>query len=355
MLLFDAHLDLSMNAIEWNRDLTRPIDEIRAREAGMNDKLDRAKGVISFEEMRKGDMGIVIATQIARYVAPDNPLPGWNSPEIAWSITQAQLAWYRTMEECGQMKQIVDKAGLDAHVELWQNDPPADAPIGYILSLEGADSLVDLSYLETAYEYGLRALGPAHYGVGRYAPGTGVEGHLEKDGPALLAKMEELGIVLDCTHLTDDSFWQALDLYGGPVWASHQNCRALVPAQRQFSDDQLKALIERDAIIGAAFDAWMMHPNWVRGVTTPEETNLKIERIVEHIDHICQLAGNAKHCGVGSDLDGGFGREQCPMDLETIADLQSLTGLLSARGYSQEDIEGIMHGNWIRRIREIWS
>jgi len=305
--------------------------------------------------MRRGNMGLVIATQIARYVAPDNPLPGWHSPEIAWSITQAQLSWYRTMEEAGQLKQIVDKSGLEEHFQLWQNDPPADAPIGYILSLEGADSIVDLSYLERAYEYGLRALGPAHYGTGRYAPGTGVEGPLEKDGPALLAEMEQLGIVLDCTHLTDEAFWQCLELYSGPVWASHNNCRALVPEQRQFSDEQLKALIDRDAVIGAVFDAWMMHPGWVRGVTTPQETGLKIERICEHIDHICQLAGNARHCGVGSDLDGGFGREQAPMDLASIADLQTIPGLLSDRGYSQDDIEGIMYGNWIRRISEIWS
>jgi membrane dipeptidase len=104
-----------------------------------------------------------------------------------------------------------------------------------------------------------------------------------------------------------------------------------------------------------AFDAWMMHPGWIRGQTTPETANLKIERIVEHIDHVCQLAGNTRHCGVGSDLDGGYGREQSPQDLESIADLQRLADLLAARGYEPADVAAILHGNWIRRLNEIWA
>lgn len=355
MLLFDAHLDISMNAVEWNRDLTRSLDEVRYREEGMTDKIDRARGVLTLDEMRRGHIGLCVATQIARYVSLENPLPGWHSPEIAWSITQGQLAWYREMERVGQMVQIIDREGLNRHVELWQHDPPADAPIGYVLSLEGADSICSPAHLEQAYEYGLRALGPAHYGEGRYAPGTGAEGGLTALGRDLLKQMQELGIVLDATHLTDEAFWEALELWDGPVWASHNNCRELVPAQRQFSDEQLKALIERNGVIGMAFDAWMMHPNWVRGTTTPQESDLKIERIVLHIDHICQLAGNAQHVGIGSDLDGGYGTEQTPMDLESIADLQSLTTILADRGYSQADVEAIMHGNWIRRLNEIWS
>ncbi len=161
-------------------------------------------------------------------------------------------------------------------------------------------------------------------------------------------------MILDCTHLTDEAFWEALDLFDGPVWASHNNCRALVPDNRQFSDEQIRALVARDAVIGVAFDAWMMHSGWIRGQTTPEGADVRIERCVDHIDHICQLAGNARHCGIGSDLDGGYGREQCPRDLESIADLQRLTGILAVRGYSQQDIEAILHGNWLRRLAAIW-
>src|SRR5881296_3671333 len=120
MFILDAHLDLAMNALEWNRDLTRPVSEIRQREQGLNDKPDRGKGTVSLPEMRRGNIGLCVATQIARYVKPGNPLPGWHSPEQAWAQTQGQLAWYRAMEEGGEMRQIKDAAGLRAHVTLWQ-------------------------------------------------------------------------------------------------------------------------------------------------------------------------------------------------------------------------------------------
>src|ERR671912_2819685 len=139
MLIVDAHLDLAMNALEWNRDLTRPIDEIRARERDLTDKPDRGRGTVSFDEMRRGRVGLCVATQIARYVAPGNPLRGWHSPEQAWAMTQGQLAWYRAMEERGVLVQIADRTSLDRHVASWQNGAAPDAPIGYVLSLEGAD------------------------------------------------------------------------------------------------------------------------------------------------------------------------------------------------------------------------
>ena len=270
MLIFDAHLDLSMNALEWNRDLTRPLDAIRRREAGQSDKLDRGKGVVSFPEMRRGKVGMCVATLIARYVAEGNPLPGWHSPEIAWSITQGQLAWYREMEEAGELVSIRDAAGLRDGGPVVRARKRKQSRSGTFSSLEGADSLVSLDHLERAYESGLRAVGPAHYGPGRYAPGTGAEGGLEPAGRELLREMRRLGMILDVTHLTDSGFWEALELFDGPVWASHNNCRALVPHQRQLSDEQLQALFERDAVIGIAFDAWMLHPGWIRGETTPE-------------------------------------------------------------------------------------
>ena len=359
MFIFDGHLDLAMNAVQWNRDITRPLDEVRAREAGLTDKLDRGNNTVTLPEMRRAGIGICIATPIGHSVAQDNPVPGWNSPEIAWAYTQAQLAWYRAMEERGEMRQITNRGQLEEQVERWQDGPSeqnASAPIGYILSLEGADSILTLDHLERAFEYGLRALGPAHYSIGRYAPGTGAEGPLTADGRALVKKMAELGIILDVTHLTDESFWEALELYDGQaVWASHNNCRALVEHQRQLSDEQLKALIERGAVIGAAFDAWMMIPGWKRFETLPNDVGLRIAHAVDHIDHICQLAGNANHVGVGSDLDGGSGKEQTPLDLNSIADLRALIPLLKERGFAQHDIAKMMHGNWLQLLRQAWK
>ncbi|PQA60639.1 dipeptidase [Siphonobacter curvatus] len=356
MLIIDAHLDLSMNAMEWNRDLRLPVAEINAREQGLTDKPDRGKATVSLPELRKGNVAVVVATQIARYVAPNNPLPGWHSPQQAWAQTQGQVSWYKAMEDEGEMTAITDLASLEKHLSLWNDGTPNESkPVGYILSLEGADSLVTLDHVERAYNYGLRAIGPAHYGPGRYAQGTDATGFMGKVGQDLLKEMERLNIILDATHLCDDSFWEAMDHYNGPVWASHNLCRALVNHNRQFSDEQIRELINRDAVIGGALDAWMMVPNWVRGQSTPEEMNCNLEVLVDHLDHICQLAGNADHIGIGTDLDGAFGREQSPYDLETIADLQTVPNLLRKRGYTETDVEKIMHGNWLRFLRRAWK
>ncbi|WP_419801503.1 dipeptidase [Mucilaginibacter sp.] len=357
MFIVDAHLDLSMNAMEWNRDLTKSVAEINAREQGLTDKPDRGKATVSLPELRKGNVGLVVATQIARYVASGNPLPGWHSPEQAWAQTQGQLAFYKAMEFAGEMVQINDLETLDRHLVLWENASLSaeKKPIGYILSLEGADSIISMAHLEKAYVDGLRAVGPAHYGPGRYAQGTDATGFMGEKGHELLRKMEELNIILDATHLCDDSFWEALDHFNGPVWASHNNVRALVDHNRQFSDEQIKALIDRGAVIGGALDAWMMVPGWVRGQSDPKAMNCNLEVMIDHLDHICQLAGNCLHVGIGSDLDGAFGREQCPYDLETIADLQKMEDLLIKRGFSTEDVKNILSGNWIRFLRKAWG
>jgi len=202
MFTVDAHLDLAWNAIEWNRDLQQPIQDINRRENGLNDKPGRGNATVSLPELKKGNIGLVVATQIARYVSPDNPLPGWHSPGQAWAATQAQLAWYKAMEEQGEMVQIKDLRSLNIQLAIWNDEGPNEQkPVGYILSLEGADSLITLQHLEKAYEYGLRAVGPAHYGPGRYANGTDATGEMNADGLALLKKMEELNIILDATHL----------------------------------------------------------------------------------------------------------------------------------------------------------
>jgi len=356
MFIVDAHLDLSMNAMEWNRDLRRSISEIRDSEKEMKDKPDRGKGTVSLPELRKGNIGLVVATQIARYSAPGNPLAGWHSPEQAWAHTQAQLAWYKAMEEEGEMQQIIDVSSLEKHLATWNDDLPNDKkPVGFILSLEGADSIVSIQHLEKAYQYGLRALGPAHYGPGRYANGTNATGKMGNNGLELLKKMEELNMILDATHLCDDAFWQALNHFNGAVWASHNNCREIVNHNRQYSDDQIKALIQRDAVIGAAFDAWMIVPGWVRGKSDTKQMNCGLEKIIDHIDHICQLAGNTFYVGIGSDLDGGFGKEQSPYDIETIAGEQKIPSLLIKRGYTDKDIQNIMHGNWLRFLRRTWK
>jgi len=355
MFILDAHLDLAMNAMEWNRDLTQNVETIRKLENGMTDKPGRTNGTVAFPEMRAGKIGICVATLIARYSKPDNPLPGWNSPQQAWAHTQGQLAWYKAMEAQGELVQLRDVQGLDHHVELWSGPAEQKKPIGYILSLEGADSIISPGDLEVAYKQGLRAIGPAHYGPGTYAQGTNATGGIGERGKALLKEMEALNIILDVTHLCDDSFWEALDAFHGAVWASHSNCRSLVSHNRQFSDDQINELIDRHAVIGIALDAWMLIPNWHKGISTPKGTGVSLEHMADHIDHICQLAGNSLHVGIGTDLDGGFGKEQGPFDLDTIADLQKFPSILEKRGYTRTDTLNIMHRNFLRFLQTVWS
>ena len=356
-LIFDAHLDLSMNALEWNRDLSRPLQEIREREMHMSDKPDRGKGIVCLPELRKGRIGLVVATQLSRVTPYGSALPGWHSPQQAWAMTQGQLAWYREMEALGEMMQITDLTQLDNHLDLWNNNEVADAtkPIGYILNLEGADSLVDISYLHRAYDYGLRALGLSHFGPGRYAPGTKKEGPLTSLGVELFKEMSSLNIILDVTHLTDEGFIQAMDLYQGPVWASHHNVRKIVPTQRQLTDEQIKLLIERGAVIGGMLDCWAMDIRFIDTVSDPWQLNVRLENLVDHWDHICQIAGNSHHVAIGSDLDGIFGTEQSPWDMDSIADLQKYQEILIRRGYTQQDVENIFHGNWLRFLRNAWK
>jgi membrane dipeptidase len=350
-LIFDAHLDLAMNAIEWNRDLRWDIEEIRLSEEGMTDKPDRAHGTVSLPAMRKGHIGICVATQIGRYVKRGNNIPGWKSPEQAWAQTQGQLAWYKTMEDAGEMIQIRTSGDLDKHLFLMES-PEKNTPIGYILSLEGADSIFSMHLLEAAYEYGLRAIGPAHYGPGTYAQGTDSNGGIGAKGRELLKEMDRLNIILDVTHLCDESFREALDVYHGPVWASHNNCRIYVPHNRQFSDSQIIELASRDAVIGVALDAWMLVPGWVRGKSDPKSMGVSLKLMINNIDHICQLTGDSFHAGIGSDLDGAFGTEQCPYDLDSISDLQKIPGMLSEIGYSEQDIHNILSNNFIRFLRK---
>ncbi|MGV3560234.1 dipeptidase [Larkinella arboricola] len=356
-LIVDAHLDLAMNALEWNRDLSRPLTEIRQREMGMRDKPDRGRGTVCLPELRKGGIGLVVATQLSRVTPYGSALPGWHSPQQAWAMTQAQLVWYREMEALGEMVQITNLTELDNHLALWDNAelPDEQKPIGYILSLEGADSLVNSSYLHRAYEYGLRAVGLSHFGPGRYAPGTKMEGPITPLGLDLLKEMGQLNLILDVTHLTDEGFDQALDVYQGPVWASHHNVRTIVPTQRQLTDEQIKRLIERDAVIGGMLDCWAMDIRFIDTVSDPWQLNIRLENLVDHWDHICQIAGNSRHVAIGSDLDGIFGTEQSPWDMNSIADLRKYEDILARRGYEPADIDNIFHGNWLRFLRRAWS
>ncbi len=319
----------------------------------------RGRGTVALPEMRAGRIALCFATLLARSTGRAEPHIDYPTPAQAYAAAQGQLAVYRAWEQQGHVRFVRDRAGLDRHIAEWESwDRAADAeagsspPIGLVISMESADPILSPAQLSEWWEAGVRVIGPAHYGQGRYAGGTGTQHGLAPLGNELLVEMERLGIILDLTHLSDEAFWQAMEHYSGPVLASHNNCRALVPHQRQFDDAQLRAIIERDGVVGAVLDAWMLQLGWIVGRTTNERVSLA--NVVDHIDHICQLAGSSRHAAIGSDLDGGFGGEQSPRDLDTIADLQRIGHLLSERGYSGADVAGILHDNWLRTLRQAW-
>jgi membrane dipeptidase len=254
------------------------------------------------------------------------------------------------MTRAGYMTPIRTRGELTVHFDRLKHEGIAATPFGYILSMECADAVLGPDGIFEWYDRGLRAIGITHYGTNRYGGGTRSEVGLTAEAVSLLKNIEQLGIALDLTHLSDRAFWQTLDLFQGRVLASHQNARKFCDWQRQFSDEQIRAVIERNGVLGVACDAIMLEPGWVRGETKPTMT---MERLVDNIDHVCQFAGNCQHVGIGSDLDGGFGFEQTPADLNSIADLQKLVSLLTARGYGDADVAAIFHGNWLRFFSEV--
>ena len=350
--MIDAHLDLALNALNYNRDLFLTVAELREVEKEFTDIKGRGRNTLTFPELKRCHVPVCVATVLARS-GPDAATRlgfkradiDYATQQIAYSHCFGSLGYYRLLEAQGHIKFIHTRGELSAHWQAWEANPDG-TPLGIILSMEGADPIVTPEQVGHWFGLGLRAVGPAHYGRGQYAYGTATDGPMTPAGVKLLKEFMKVGMILDVTHLSDQSFWTAMDVYDGPMLASHHNLRALVPGDRQLTDDQVKELLKRGAVIGSAFDAWMMYPGWVRGKTQPEVVGL--EAIVDHVDRICQFAGNTKHVALGTDLDGGYGTEQTPRDLDTITDVHKLEEIMARRGYSGADIDAYFYGNWLR-------
>jgi membrane dipeptidase len=355
MLIVDSHLDVAFSAIQINRDLTQPATTVRTHDA---EAITRSFGscTVTFPELRKGHVGIIFGTVMSRLDPNDLwTRTGMYCQEQCHGIGRGHAAFYQAMERQGIVRFIRDITDLDETVAAWENPAP-DTPIGLVLAMESSDPILNPEQASEWYELGLRMASISHYGTSAYSHGTGTEGGLLPTAKPLLDAFRDLGIIVDMTHLTDQVFWELLNIYDGPVAASHHNCRALVPGQRQLDDDMIKAIVERGGVIGTSFDAWMLDPGWKHDVPAYEQsTTASLQTVADHIDYIAQLIGNARHCGIGSDLDGGFGTEQAPRDVNTIADLQKLQDIFRQRGYAQADIGNILSGNWIRLLKETWS
>ncbi len=355
MLIVDSHLDLAFSAIQVNRDLTQPAAAVRIHDP---ESVMRSFGscTVTFPELRKGRVGIVFGTVMSRLDPNDHwTRTGMYCQTQCHGVGRGHLAYYQALEREGVIRFIRNTADLEEVAAAWE-DPAPDTPIGLVLAMESADPILDPAQVPEWYDLGLRMVSISHYGTSAYSHGTGTEGGVLPTAKPLLNALGEAGIVVDLTHTTDQAFYEILDLYDGPVVASHHNCRALVPGQRQLTDDMVNAIVQRGGVIGAAFDAWMLDPGWRREVPCYEQTTkATLETVADHIDHVCQLAGNARHAGIGTDLDGGFGQEQSPRDLNTIADLQNLRDIFDRRGYSEEDARDIFSRNWIRFLKKTWT
>lgn len=358
MILIDGDYPMAPIAIDRNRDLTRPIEEVRAAEAESDNIV-----MASLPEMRRGRIAAALVKVAGRIQRPRSPLRGYRSGELAYASAQGQLAYYRVLEARGEARILKTRADLRPHLQQcmeavqWERQP-----VGFVLGMEGADPILWPEQVHEWFAQGVRVVSLAHYGVSTYAHGTGTPGGLLPPAKPLLREMEAAGMILDLTHTSDEGFWQALELFSGPVLASHQNCRALVPGERQFSDDQLKTLLQRGAVIGASMDTWMLYPEgrpdwgttqWPNRRSRFPREAVTLEHVVNHIDHVCQLAGDAHHAAIGGDTDGQGGREGAPHEIDTVADYQKLIPVLERRGYASGDIAGVMYGNW-QRFFEAW-
>ncbi len=227
-------------------------------------------------------------------------------------------------------------------------------PIGLIISMEGADPILTPDDLDEWWDAGLRILSLSHFGNGRYSHGTGTPGPLNPQGPALLAAMERLGMILDLTHLADEAMDQAFDRSAARSWPVTTTAGPSSTASGSSATPT-----SAGSPSGAASSA----RRWTPGCSTSQAgqggqgpgTTATLATVADHIDHVCQVAGSARHAALGTDLDGGFGTEQSPTDLDTIADLAVIPAILRRRGYSEPDIEGIMHGNWLALMRRAWT
>jgi membrane dipeptidase len=345
--IVDAHLDLAWNALQWNRDLRESVQVLRVREA-TEPGPGRGRNTVALPELRTGGVRLCFATVLARSSGTVRAHVDFASAEQANAVALGQLAYYRGLERGGHLRVLTDRTLLDGHAAGADADEPG-MPLGVIVAMEGADPILEPEDVESWAAAGLRTMGLAHYGPGRYAGGTGTGSGLTDLGRALLPLLRPAGVALDLTHLSDAAFWEAIEAFDGPVHVSHGNCRALVPNQRQFTDDQIRAVAARGGVIGIALDAWMLTPGWVKGQSRREGVSL--ERIVEHVEHVCTLLGDSRHVGIGSDLDGGFGTEQSPEGLETVADLRLLEAMLARRGFADDDVANVLRGNWVRWLR----
>ena len=359
-LIFDGDYPMALGAIDLNRDLTLPLTELRsARQTHDNSTRVDAETLATVPEMRRGGVAAALVKVIGRiHRGSDRNPTGFRTGDIAYAYAQCHLAYYRILEKRGFGRILRTSSDMKDHFGTWEAAASFDdLPVGFVIGMEGADSILWPELVHEWWDDGVRVVSLSHYGLSSYCHGTGMgtEGGLFPPARDLLREMDKAGMILDLTHAADASVRQALDLFSGRILASHQNCRAIAPGERQFPDDQLRAIIERGGVIGHSMDTWMLYPegwkDWGDIPARPEvfaEEDVTLENLADHVDHICQLAGNTRHAAIGGDTDGQGGCRGTPYEVDSVADYAKLAPVLEKRGYSIEDVGNVLYKNWQR-------
>ena len=366
MFIIDGDYPMAYGALDLDRDLTQPIEAVRAASPGHTHigGWPDEETMATLPEMRRGGIAAALVKVTGRIHRDGNPLWGYRSGENAYAAAQGHLAYYQVLESKGEARILRTKGDFADHMRVWSEaQDHGRLAVGFVIGMEGADPILWPEQVHDWWRQGLRVVSLSHYGVSTYShgTGTGTSGGLLPPAKPLLREMDSLGMVLDVSHTSDESVRQALDVFSGPVLASHQNCRALVPGERHFPDHQLSWVIERGGVIGASMDTWMLtrdHEMDWGGKNPPRRTvysreSVTLDDLADHIDHVCQLAGNSLHSAIGGDTDGQGGRDGAPFEVDTVADYGKLADVLRGRGYSEDDLENVMYRNW-QRFYERW-
>jgi membrane dipeptidase len=363
-LLIDAHQDIAFNMLEFGRDYRRSVAETRAKEIKTTTPERNGQTLLGWEEYQRGQVGLIVGTL---FISPKSNAMTWQKQSYGDTATARKLhlaqfnAYERLCDQSPEMFRLIRTAAdLQTVLSDWQTPadfPHTTHPVGIIVSMEGAEGLPRLDDLVEWRERGLRMLGPV-WGGGRYcgaAWGEDLRIGFDKEGYDLLHLMADLGIGLDVSHMNHRSMRQAIDAYPGDnVYASHITSEVIYGRQKErlINDECIAALIERDGVIGIVPSNSFLRSDWKRGT---DRKMVTLEDAANHIDHICQIAGSTKHAAIGTDFDGGFGLSNVPGELNSIADLQLLTGTLANRGYNEDDIQNIFNGNWLRILSKLFT
>ncbi|GAB4505834.1 MAG: membrane dipeptidase [Anaerolineales bacterium] len=355
-LIVDSHEDLAWNILSFERDYTRSAYETRRLEQGNPIAAHNGDTLLGWPEYQQGQVAVVFSTLFstpARWAHEWETLV-YRTPQEAHHQYRQQLDLYHrlTDDHADKFYLLTSASLLDEGLARQQQALSLGQgyPVGLLPLMEGAEGVLTPNELAAWWQDGLRIIGPAWAGT-RFCGGTREPGPLTAEGRNLLAAMAEFPFILDLSHMDETAALEALDRYPGPVIVTHANCASLLTgyqSNRHLSDRLIRGLVERDGIIGVIPYNAFLKVGWLAGKNERHEVGL--EHLTDHIDHICQLSGDARHAGIGTDFDGGFGVQSVPHQIDTIADLQKLIPLLLSRGYAEEDAAAILGGNWLRSL-----